>query len=116
METQTIKQEIKQEKELSSVWHGSLYTASDVAHQIYARWGEEAVKAYDPQVNCFTFNGWQERGYKVKKGEKALRSITFIGGIDKTPDANGKDKIFSRGYPKTVCLFYINQVEKREVR
>ena len=100
------------ETKLQSVWKGSRYTASDIAHQIAERWGEEAVKAYDPQVNCFTFRGWQERGYRVKKGEKALKTYTFIGS-EKIVLLDGTERTEGRSYPKTVCLFYINQVEKR---
>lgn len=92
-----------------SQWKGSRYTASNVAHQILKRWGEDAVKEYHPEVNCFTFRGWQERGYKIKKGEKALRSITFVKS--KELDKDGKETWAS--YPKGVCLFFIRQVEKR---
>lgn len=103
------------EKEPSSVWKGSRYTASDIAHQIGQRWGEDAVKEYHPQVNCFTYNGWQERGYRVKKGEKALRSITFIKGTEKHLEKDGvTEKTTWKGYPKSVCLFFIRQVEQRK--
>ena len=103
-----------QETEIkSSVWQGSKHTASDIAHQIMQRWGEEAVKEYHPEVNCFTFRGWQERGYKVKKVEKALRTYTFIRGSEKETENDGNAKVTSRGYLKGVCLFFIRQVEKR---
>ena len=99
------------EKEMTSVWQGSRYTAADIAHQIMQRWGEDAVKEYHPEVNCFTFRGWQERGYKVKKGEKALRTCTFIRVQDKDIGKDGKPTFSS--YPKSMCLFFIRQVEKR---
>ena len=108
METQTQEKEVK-----ASIWQGSRYTASDIAQQIAHRWGEEAVKEYLPSVNCFTFRGWQERGYRVKKREKALRTITFVRDMEKTKDAEGKEKWTGVSYPKSVCLFFINQVEKR---
>ena len=93
-----------------SVWQGSRYTASDIAHQIMQRWGEEAVKEYHPEINCFTFRGWQDRGYRVKKGEKALRTTTFMRTEDKArTEKEGKTVYVS--YPKTVCLFFIRQVE-----
>ena len=95
-----------------SVWQGSRYTAGDIAHQIMQRWGEEAVKEYHPQINCFTFNGWRDRGYRVIKGEKALRTITFIKDIEKHVDKDGTTtKSTWKGYPKSVCLFFIRQVE-----
>ena len=81
--------------ELASVWKGSKYTMSDIAHQIAHRFGEEALKEYDPQVNCFTFKGWNDRGYKVKAGEKALRTVTFVSEekvilLDGTEAPHGK--------------------------
>ena len=104
------------ENQLASVWQGSKYTMLDIAHQIANRWGEEAVKEYDPQVNCFTFKGWNQRGFKVKKGEHALKTITFVGGSETVKQEDGTEKTIGRGYPKTVCLFYKTQVEKREVK
>ena len=92
----------------TSVWKGSAYTAQNVAMQIKSRFGEEAVKEYDPRLNCFTFRRWQEEGYRVKKGEKSLRSLTFIP-IEKK-DARGQLKVVK--IPRTVHLFFINQVEK----
>ena len=108
METET--------KELSSVWKGSGLNWANVAGQIKEIWGKEAADSYDPRVNCFTYRGWQERGYQVKRGEKALHSITFIGGSESVKQADGSYKDVSRVYPKSVCLFFINQVEKREVK
>jgi len=45
----------------------------------------------------------------VKKGEKAIRSMTVIE-VNDPEAAKGEAK---RTYPKTVYLFYIKQVEKR---
>ena len=92
-----------------SKWKGSPYTKANIANQITQRWGEDAAKEYNPETNCFTFRGWQDRAYKIKKGEKALRSITFVKS--KEVDKDGKEKFSS--YPKGVCLFFIRQVEKR---
>jgi len=103
------------EKELSSVWKGSKSTAGSIAQQIAQRWGEDAVKEYHPELNCFTFNGWQQRGYRVKKGEKALRSFTFINGMENIKDAEGKEKLKSYSYLKSVCLFFIRQVEPKKM-
>ena len=91
-----------------SVWKGSTQTMRQIAQQIEERWGKEAVNEYDPGVNCFTFRGWQERGYHVKKGEKALKTFTFIPESNEV-DENGKS--LGRSYPKSVCLFFIRQVE-----
>lgn len=96
-----------------SSWKGSMATAGDIAHQIFERWGEQAMKQYDPRENCFTFRGWQERGYKIKKGEKSLRTFTFMPCAEEKKLADGTVKKEYHSFPKTVCLFYINQVEKR---
>lgn len=101
------------EKELTSNWRGSIRTLSMVAKEIENRFGVEAVKIYDPTVNCFTFNGWEQRGYRVKKGEKAIKSVTFIGAT-KTKTVDGVEKKEDYSYCKTVNLFFISQVEKRE--
>lgn len=97
-----------------SNWKGSIYTLSMVATEINNRWGIEAVKIYDPMVNCFTLNKWNTLGYRVKKGEKAIKSVTFIGNFNaKTVD--GKEVKEGRSYPKSVSLFFINQVQRIEV-
>ena len=89
----------------TSVWKGSNHTASMVLNEIKARFGAKVAEDYDPRENCFTFLGWKQRGYHVKKGEKAIRSITFI----KDEDEDGE---VARSYPKTVFLFCEAQVEK----
>jgi len=87
-----------------SNYRGSLNTANAVRQEISSRFGEEEAGLYDPNVNCLPFRRWQELGYKVKRGEKSIRSVTYI---EKT-DVMG-NKICS--YPKTVHLFYKLQVE-----
>jgi hypothetical protein len=93
---------------MTSEWKGSVDTARSIAQQIGNRWGEEEVKKYDPLTNCFTYNGWKERGFQVKKGEKGMRSVTFVEGTKK--DKTGKESNFS--YPRSITLFYEKQVEK----
>ena len=91
-----------------SIWKGSTRTAAMVAAEIQARWGADEVKNSDPQGNCFTLKRWNKEGYRVRKGEKAIRSVTWIHEDDETETETG------RSYPKTVCLFYIRQVERRD--
>ena len=97
-----------------SIWKGSVTTASIIAYQIADRWGSEEAGNYDPQVNCFTFKGWKQRGYHVRKGEKALISHTFLSRVIKVKDGQGKetDKVITSRIPKNVYLFYIKQVDK----
>ena len=93
-----------------SYWQGSRKTAAMVMAQIAERWGEEEAEKYDPTANCFTFNTWRAKGFKVKKGEKALHSYTFTGG--KATEEDGDEEQESAKYIKGVCLFYYLQVEK----
>ena len=86
-------------------WKGSEKTAAIVKEEIANRWGEAEAANYDPRNNCFTFKTWRTKGYHVKKGEKAIRSMTF-------KEVKDEDTKGVKQYPKTVYLFYIKQVEK----
>ena len=88
-----------------SNYKGSATTKKMVAAQIKKRWGKGEAAKYDPYQNALTFRQWSMAGYRVKKGEKALKSITYV----KQEDEDGE--VVST-YPKTVNLFYIKQVEK----
>src|SRR5437667_8245805 len=88
-------------------WKGSMKTADAVREEIANRWGEEEAENYDPRENCFTFKTWLAKGYVVKKGEKAIRSMTLVE-VEDTSEKGEK-----RTYPKTVFLFYIRQVEPK---
>lgn len=96
-----------------SQYKGSTNTFKMVYQQILERWGAKEAAKYDPYKNCFTFKKWLSMGYSVKKGEKALRSVTFISNDE--VDVQGTVVQQGRSYPKTVCLFYKLQVKKRKV-
>lgn len=88
-----------------SPYTGSQETLALVSEQIKKRWGESELKNYDPFHNARTFQSWLKLGFKVRKGEKALRSITFV----ETKDAEGN---ILKKYRRPVYLFYYRQVEK----
>lgn len=92
-------------------WKGSLRTASMVAEQIANRWGIEAVQKYDPETNCFTYKTWQAMGFQVKRGEKALKSVTFVEANEKNKETDEKTGNTFK-YARNVALFYYLQVEK----
>ncbi len=92
-------------KKITSNWTGSETTSSLVRKQIANRFGEEEAKKYDPQQNCLTFKKWLENGYKVKKGEKAIKSFIVV------EKKNEKGEVTDK-YPKQINLFYLSQVEK----
>jgi hypothetical protein len=93
-------------------WKGSTKTADAVRAEIARRWGEEAAKEYKPLQNCFPLPTWNKLGYRVKKGEKAIRSLTYVEVKDQE-NQDGEDEQEVRTYPKPVYLFYKTQVEKR---
>lgn len=103
---------MKKKKVVLAVWKGSEKTKNIVYDEILKRWGEAAAEKYDPLKNCFTYKTWLAKGYQVKKGEKAIRSITLIEKKD--PNAKVGENTLVRTYPKSVFLFYKIQVEKKK--
>jgi len=93
-------------EKVESIWKGSTKTFEIVFDQIKDRYGLEEAKNYDPLENCFTYNTWAIKGYQVKKGEKALKSITWVTGAKKKENGDPAPV-----FPKTVNLFYKIQVE-----
>lgn len=86
-------------------YKGSEKTFKMVRDQIRERFGDEAADSYDPSRSARTFKNWIKNGYRVKKGEKALQSITMID----RKDSSGK---VIESYPKRVFLFFQSQVER----
>src|SRR5438128_7794438 len=95
-----------------ALWRGSEKTADHVREEIARRYGEEEAEEYDPQINCFTLPTWNKLGFKVRTGEKAIRSMTIIE--KENPTATEGEQTEKRTYPKIVYLFYIKQVEKKQ--
>jgi len=91
-------------QELTSIYKGG-NTADAVREEIRKRFGDIEAEEYDPRQNCFTFKGWRQRGYIVKRGEKGIRSITII-----EEEKDGEKVRFT----KTVWLFAKCQVEEIE--
>ena len=87
---------------------GSTATRDMVAAEIERRYGKAEVKKYDPEGNtCLTFAKWLSLGYAPRKGEKAIRSLTFVE--QKDTEGNVIKKI-----PRPVFLFYVKQIEPRK--
>ena len=91
-----------------STYKGSEKTYEMVKEQIRERFGEEEAERYDPYHLCRTFNQWLKIGYRVKKGETALKSVTMVEKRD-------EKGVLIRSYPKKINLFMDTQVEKIEV-
>jgi N-terminal domain of anti-restriction factor ArdC len=107
--------QLQQQLKTLAHWRGSAKTADAVREEIARRWGDAEAKQYNPLTNCFTIQTWNRLGYRVKKGEKAIRSITYVEAKDQagTNTEDQEEEQDVRTYPKTVYLFYRTQVEKR---
>ncbi|MBU6323234.1 hypothetical protein KGQ55_00920 [Patescibacteria group bacterium] len=92
-------------KELVSPYRGSEKTYEMVKDQIEERWGEECAEEFDPTCDAMPYASWVAYGYQVRKGQKSLKSITFIDSKDATTGEVRKIK-------RTVNLFHRRQVEK----
>jgi hypothetical protein len=103
--------QLQQQLKTLAHWRGSEKTADAVREEIARRWGDKEAEKYDPLTNCFTIQTWNKLGYRVKKGEKAIRSITYVAAADPTAEDDEEAAVLT--YPKTVYLFYRTQVEKR---
>jgi hypothetical protein len=75
-----------------------------VKRQIEQRFGQEMADKYDPLVSVRPFQDWIKLGYKVKQGEKGLRSLIFL---ERRDEKNG----ITRRFPKVIWLFHECQVE-----
>ena len=93
------------ECQITSTWKGSAITSDFVRKQIFARWGEAEALKYDPKSNCLTFRNWLKNGFRVKSGEKAIKSFIVV-------EVKDNAGAVVRKYPKSISLFYVLQVEE----
>lgn len=92
------------EELVATPFTGSELTRTMIRNQISERWGEAEACRYDPYSNARTFSQWTKLGFRVRRNERALRSVTYL---DSTNERGEAIKI-----PRTVSLFYRLQVEK----
>jgi hypothetical protein len=88
-------------------YRGSELTKSMVEDQLIEKYGKAELKNLDCYHNMRTFHSWLKLGFKVKRGEKAIKSITFV----EQKDSSGK---IIKKFRRPVSLFYYRQVEKLE--
>lgn len=96
---------MKQIQEIVSPYRGSEATYEMVKAQIADRWGEEAAEEFDPHTDAMPLISWASYGYRVRKGEKALRSVTYV------EKKNEKGEV-ERKIRRVVFLFHKRQVSK----
>lgn len=88
-----------------SPYRGSEKTYEMVKEQLRERYDDECADSFDPTADCMPFHSWVSYGYRVKRGEKAFRSVTIVEMKD------DKGEVQMR-IPRTVFLFHRRQVEK----
>ena len=79
----------------------------DAVRQRFPAWADRC----EPYINVLTLKAWNQRGYQVKKGEKAIRVFTKIP-VTKTDEKTGEVKIVG-SRPSSAFVFAFPQVEKR---
>lgn len=87
-----------------SSYRGSERTLEMVRDQIKERWGIKEARSFDPYHDCMTATAWLAAGFKIKRNEKALKSVTFI----ESEDADGH---MTQKVRRVVNLFHRRQVE-----
>ena len=91
-----------------SNYSGSEATHAIVASEIEKRWGKDEVTKYDPYKNALTFRKWLSLGYRVRRNEKAIRSVTFV-------EAKDEEGRVTQRIKRPCFLFYYKQVEPAQV-
>lgn len=91
---------------LVSPWRGSEDTAERVRAQVRERFGSEAADSFDPARDAMPLLSWAAYGYRVRKGEHALKSVSII------EVKNDKGEV-EKKIRRVVNLFHRLQVEKQ---
>ena len=95
---------MKNIKEIISTYRGSKNTYALVKEQLQKKYGSKVANSFDPKKDVMTYRLWEHFGFRVKKGEKALKSFTFID----VEDEDEKEKKIRR----EINLFHRKQVEQ----
>ena len=74
-----------------------------VKEQIRERWGDECAETYDPYKSVAPFSFWASQGRKISKGQRALKSVTFV------EIKNEKGEVVKK-IRRNVNLFHIRQL------
>jgi len=79
----------------------------DAVRQRFPDWADQCR----PYINVLTLEAWNQRGYRVKKGEKAIR----IARRDEVWEENKEsgERIWRGWRSATTCVFALPQVEKK---
>ena len=90
---------------ITSPWKGSSATAELVREQLRSKYNDEIADSFDASKDAMPFASWLSYGYRVRKGEKALKSVTYV-------DVEDEDGMSEKKIRRNVNLFHKCQVEK----
>lgn len=90
---------------LSSPYRGSEKTCEMVREQVRERWGNELADEFNPHTDAMPLFSWTAYGYRVRRGEKALTSVTFVEKKNEAGEVISKIR-------RSVNLFHHCQVLK----
>jgi hypothetical protein len=63
-----------------------------------------------PYIDCKTFKGWQEHGFRVRKGEKSvIQGLTWLRAHSSDDEEDPDAPL----YPKAYALFHRSQVDPK---
>lgn len=91
--------------EIVSPYRGSEKTYEMVKEQVRERWGDECAEEFDPHCDAMPYASWVAYGYQVRKGESALKSITYL-------DVKDEEGHIAQKVRRSVNLFHKCQVTK----
>jgi hypothetical protein len=95
---------MKQIMEIISPYRGSEATYEMVREQIRARFGDECADEFDPHSDAMPLVSWAKYNFRVRKGEKAFKSVTFVEVKNDRGEVEKKIR-------RVVYLFHRRQVE-----
>jgi hypothetical protein len=93
------------EDSIMSPWRGSPETEEHVREQVRERFGDAAADSFSAAKDAMPLLSWSAFGYRVKRGARALKSITYV-------EVKGEDGKVEKKIRKVVNLFHRNDVEK----
>lgn len=90
---------------VTSPYRGGLKSFEMVKEQVRERWGDKCAEEFNAHTDAMPYSFWAAYNYRVIKGQRALKSITFV----EVKDGLGH---VVRKIRRSVNLFHRNQVEK----
>ena len=90
---------------ITSPYRGSEKTYEMVREQLRERYGDKCANEYDPHCDCAPFSTWASAGFRIKRGEHALKSVTYVEVLNNKGELEKKIR-------RNINLFHKKQVEK----